>query len=88
MLVCVYVKALSHPYFFAMPYPTHPSKLPKPAKLNTALPLEEVDGNVDLNGSKANPQSKLKRKHSIDELGSRSIARKLDFSQPLSSSSK
>ncbi|EIW58669.1 CMGC/CDK/CDK7 protein kinase [Trametes versicolor FP-101664 SS1] len=79
--------ALNHPYFFALPYPTHPSKLPKPAKKEDAAPLEEVDGNVEQNGSgpgvKANPpnNNKLKRKHSSDELGSRPVARRLDFTK-------
>ncbi|KAI0923852.1 cyclin-dependent serine/threonine protein kinase [Taiwanofungus camphoratus] len=78
--------ALNHPYFFALPYPTHPSKLPQPASKHTSShPLEEVDGNVDLSGPgpgvKANPPNKLKRKLSSDELNSRSIARRLDFSQ-------
>ncbi|EIM86789.1 Pkinase-domain-containing protein [Stereum hirsutum FP-91666 SS1] len=77
-------EALSHPYFFALPYPTHPSKLPKKAlPVVNSKALEEVDGNVDLTGPgpavKANPPNKgLKRKLSEDEVG-RSIARKLDF---------
>ncbi|KAH8093784.1 CMGC/CDK/CDK7 protein kinase [Cristinia sonorae] len=75
--------ALNHPYFFALPYPSHPSKLPKPAKKSS--PLEEMDGNVDLSGPgptvKANPPNKLKRKLSSGEGDTRSIARKLDFTQ-------
>ncbi|OBZ74110.1 Serine/threonine-protein kinase crk1 [Grifola frondosa] len=47
--------------------------------------LEEVDGNVDLSGPgpavRANPPNKLKRKHSAEDLASRSIARRLDFTQ-------
>ncbi|KAH9169911.1 kinase-like domain-containing protein [Lactarius sanguifluus] len=81
--------ALNHPYFFALPYPTHPSKLPKTIAQTTAAasrPLDEVDGNVDLNsgagpGAKAAgtvPPKKLKRKLSGHEI-SRNIARKLDF---------
>lgn len=75
------LKALNHPYFFALPYPTHPSKLPKTAAQTAAAsrPLDEVDGNVvDPSGSKAGPQKKLKRKLSGHDL-SRNIARKLDF---------
>ncbi|OCH85504.1 CMGC/CDK/CDK7 protein kinase [Obba rivulosa] len=81
-------EALNHPYFFALPYPTHPSKLPKPApKRSSLLPLEELDGNAEPNSSgpgvKANPPNKLKRKHSEDGMNerSKSIARRLDFSQ-------
>ncbi|KAI0343218.1 Pkinase-domain-containing protein [Trametopsis cervina] len=75
--------ALHHPYFSALPYPTHPTKLPKPAKKDTG-PLEEVDGNVDFDGMgpgvKANPPNKLKRKLSQEsEFNSRAIARRLDF---------
>ncbi|KAH9000361.1 kinase-like domain-containing protein [Lactarius akahatsu] len=81
--------ALNHPYFFALPYPTHPSKLPKTIAQTTAAasrPLDEVDGNVDLNsgagpGATAAgtaPPKKLKRKLSGHDT-SRNIARKLDF---------
>ncbi|KAI0728009.1 CMGC/CDK/CDK7 protein kinase [Fomitopsis betulina] len=80
--------ALRHPYFTTGAYPTHPSKLPKPAsKPGSNLTLEEFDGNVEPNGNgpgvKANAPNKLKRKLSEDDLngGSRSIARKLDFTQ-------
>lgn len=52
---------------------------------DSALPLEEVDGNVEFDGPgpgvRANPPNKLKRKHSQDEFGSRPIARRLDFTQ-------
>jgi hypothetical protein len=79
------LQALNHPYFFALPYPTHPSKLPKTAAQTAAAssrPLDEVDGNVDLSaagpGFKAVPPKKLKRKLSGPDL-SRNIARKLDF---------
>lgn len=50
--------------------------------------LEEVDGNVDQNVAgpavKAAAPNRLKRKLTSpgDELASRSIARRLDFSQP------
>lgn len=78
--------ALNHPYFSALPYPSHPSKLPKPAKKEPVVPPDEVEGNVDFAGPgpgvKANPPNKLKRKISDDGLG-RSIARKLDFTQSL-----
>lgn len=81
-------QALRHPYFTTGAYPTHPSKLPKPAsKPGSNLTLEEFDGNVEPNGNgpgvKANAPNKLKRKLSEDDLngGSRSIARKLDFTQ-------
>ncbi|KAI0320860.1 Pkinase-domain-containing protein [Amylostereum chailletii] len=77
--------ALSHPYFFALPYPSHPSKLPKcAAQLAAAKPLDEVDGNVSFDrtgpGVKAPPPNgkRLKRKLSEDDI-SRNIARKLDF---------
>ncbi|VDC06518.1 unnamed protein product [Peniophora sp. CBMAI 1063] len=77
--------ALSHPYFFALPYPTHPSKLPKTSAQLAAAQraLDEADGgNVEPDGKgpgvKARPP---KRKLSeADELAaSRNIARKLDF---------
>jgi cyclin-dependent kinase 7 len=79
-------KALNHPYFFALPYPTHPSKLPKTAAQTasaSARPLDEVDGNVEPSGpapgaKAAAPSKKLKRKLSGNEI-SRNIARKLDF---------
>ena len=80
-----HLQALNHPYFFALPYPSHPSKLPKPAKKESGVPLEEVDGNVDFSGAgpgvKANPPNKLKRKLSADELGGRPVARRLDFTK-------
>ncbi|KAL5513242.1 KIN28 [Sanghuangporus vaninii] len=79
--------ALNHPYFFASPYPTHPSKLPKTANQLAPRALEEVDGNVDHNvpgpGVKANAPGKvstrLKRKASITDAETRSVARRLDF---------
>ena len=78
------LQALFHPYFLALPYPSHPSKLPKPAKKETGLPLEEVDGNVDFGlpgpAVRANAPNKLKRKHSEDDFDPRPVARKLDFS--------
>jgi hypothetical protein len=80
----VALQALNHPYFFALPYPTYPSKLPKTAAQTAASsrPLDEVDGNVDPSGGgpadKAAGSKKLKRKLSGSDL-SRNIARKLDF---------
>ena len=78
--------ALNHAYFSALPYPTHPSKLPKTAnQIAAAQALEEVDGNVDLNVSgpavkAANPNfNKLKRKASITDAEARAVARRLDF---------
>ncbi|KAJ7230704.1 kinase-like domain-containing protein [Mycena pura] len=73
--------ALSHSYFFAHPYPSHPSKLPKcAAQLTAALPLEELDGNT-LSGK----TNRLKRKLTSppDETKTRSaVARRLDFTKP------
>ncbi|GLB41753.1 putative protein kinase superfamily protein [Lyophyllum shimeji] len=77
-------EALFHPYFTALPYPTHPSKLPKCTTHLPARPLEEVNGNVEMNSSgpgvRAN-NSRLKRKLSspVDDTKTRSIARRLDF---------
>ncbi|KAI0675494.1 CMGC/CDK/CDK7 protein kinase [Trametes maxima] len=77
--------ALNHPYFFALPYPTHPSKLPKPVKKDNNHSLDEVDGTVDFDvsgpGVKAGGPNKLKRKHSSEELGGRPVARRLDFTK-------
>jgi cyclin-dependent kinase 7 len=84
LLFRLLLQALNHPYFFALPYPTHPSKLPKTAAQTAASsrPLDEVDGNVDPSGGgptdKAAGSKKLKRKLSGSDL-SRNIARKLDF---------
>lgn len=77
--------ALSHPYFFALPHPSHPSKLPKPAA-HSSRPLEELDGNVDMAGAgpgvKATAPNKLKRKlTSPDGTDLRPLARRLDFTQ-------
>jgi cyclin-dependent kinase 7 len=79
------VEALHHPYFFALPYPTFPSKLPKCTTQMTARPLEEVDGNVEMNSTGPTVKARsLKRKLTSpgeDESKSRSIARRLDFSR-------
>jgi len=82
-------EALHHPYFFALPYPTFPSKLPKCSTQLASRPLEEVDGNVDMNstgpGVKARHNGSLKRKLTSPDAASegkgRSIARRLDFSR-------
>ncbi len=52
------IQALDHPYFFALPYPSHPSKLPKPVKKESTMSLDEMDGNLDLNGP--GPAGKVK----------------------------
>jgi len=78
--------ALSHPYFFALPNPTHPSKLPRISTQSSTRTLEEVDGNVDLDSPgpavKAPPPvpNRLKRKlSSVSESEDGSYARRLDF---------
>ncbi|KAG1907744.1 Pkinase-domain-containing protein [Suillus fuscotomentosus] len=77
--------ALNHAYFFALPHPSHPSKLPKPAS-QTSRPLEELDVNVNMagvgSGVKAAAPNKLKRKlTSPDGTDLRPLARRLDFTQ-------
>lgn len=77
--------ALNHAYFFALPHPSHPSKLPKPAA-QTSRPLEELDGNVDMSSAgptvKTVAPNKLKRKlTSPDGTDLRPLARRLDFTQ-------
>jgi len=76
--------ALHHPYFFALPYPTHPSKLPKASKALAPrpLPLEEIDGNASpgLNAKTGDLTIRLKRKALDDGTPNRrSVSRKLDF---------
>ncbi|KAF8825824.1 hypothetical protein HHX47_DHR6000653 [Lentinula edodes] len=50
-------EALQHPYFYAIPHPTHPLKLPKCTTQMVPRPLGEVDGDgnvdddVDMTGS-------------------------------------
>lgn len=87
--------ALSHPYFFALPNPTHPSKLPKVTSKQSAraLPLEELDGNAAAQKAPVNTNTSMgrKRKHSEAEDGlslpdRRTIARKLDFNAVVTSS--
>lgn len=78
-------KALFHPYFTALPNPTHPSKLPKCAA--TLAALRSLDNDVEKNstglGVKAAPQKGLKRKMSSvsSDPNKRVISRKLDFSK-------
>lgn len=82
--------ALHHPYFFALPNPTHPSKLPKISTQSSSRTLEEVDGNVDLDSpgpavkAPAPVPNRLKRKLSSvssNQDGRETYARRLDFSQ-------
>jgi len=79
-------EALNHPYFFALPNPTHPSKLPKPPSTQSSRPLDELDGNTDPAstgpGVKAAGPNKRKRKLSGSGRGGktdRMVSRKLDF---------
>ncbi|KAJ3903542.1 kinase-like domain-containing protein [Lentinula edodes] len=60
-------EALQHPYFYAIPHPTHPLKLPKCTTQMAPRPLGEVDGDgnvdvdeVDMTGSgvKSGPGAK------------------------------
>ncbi|EJD47894.1 Pkinase-domain-containing protein [Auricularia subglabra TFB-10046 SS5] len=60
--------ALGHPYFFALPNPSHPSKLPKVTKrAECVYPLEELDGNAVAQSAAKNGEADLKRKNR-DEL--------------------
>ncbi|KAF8661274.1 hypothetical protein AX16_001375 [Volvariella volvacea WC 439] len=82
--------ALFHPYFEALPYPTHPSKLPKCTTNAAARAQEEAEGNVDMDttGPGVKPKgSKLKRKlvSPGDDDKARTIARKVDFSKAVTS---
>lgn len=74
------MQALHHPYFFALPYPTHPSKLPRCSTKQATPPLGEVDGNVD--GKKKGKNLKRKLSSPLDDDKVRSIARRLDFGKP------
>ncbi|KAF7356911.1 Cmgc cdk cdk7 protein kinase [Mycena venus] len=77
--------ALNHAYFFALPYPSHPSELPECAAQLSAPPLDELDGNT-LTGK----MNHLKRKvSSPDDTRLRSaLARlgRLDFIKPMPAS--
>jgi cyclin-dependent kinase 7 len=79
-------EALHHPYFFALPYPTHPSKLPKCSTKQDTPPLGEMDGNLNgkVDGKKGGKGRK--RKLSSPDGKVRSIARKLDFGQVVAGS--
>jgi len=79
-------EALNHPYFFALPNPTHPSKLPKPPSAQSSRPLDELDGNVEPASSgpgvRAAGPNKRKRKLSGSGRGGkadRMVSRRLDF---------
>jgi len=79
-------EALQHPYFFALPYPTHPSKLPKATKplAPRPLPLEEIDGNaspgLNVKAASGDLTVRLKRKAAEDGTPNRrSVSRKLEF---------
>lgn len=72
-----------------MPYPTHPSKLPKAKSAHSSrlLPLEELDANSPILSPKPDlstrnaDHARLKRKASgVEGSGEgRNVARKLDF---------
>lgn len=65
-----------------MPYPSHPSKLPKVATAASSRTQEEIEGNADIGAHgkvKAAPLNRAKRKLSSVEDQRRSVARKLDF---------
>ncbi|KAB5594825.1 Cyclin-dependent kinase 7 [Ceratobasidium theobromae] len=75
--------ALHHSYFFAAPYPTHPSRLPKASTPLAPRPLPPDEAN-DADGLKdgplANKKSGTKRKASGNhEERERSVSRKLVF---------
>ncbi|KAF9778326.1 CMGC/CDK/CDK7 protein kinase [Thelephora terrestris] len=79
-------EALNHSYFFALPNPTHPSKLPKPPSAHSSKPSDDLDGNGDPvssgPGGKAAGPNKRKRKLSGSGRGGkvdRMVSRKLDF---------
>jgi hypothetical protein len=74
-------QALDHPYFFALPFPTHPSKLPKCFKKEDTPPLAEVDGNLNV-GKKGKISKKRKLSSPLEDGKGRSIARRLDFTKP------
>ena len=76
-------QALNHSYFFALPNPTHPSKLPKPPSTQSSKPLDDLE-NADSgpSGKAAGPGNKRKRKLSGSGRGGkadRMVSRKLDF---------
>lgn len=71
-------EALYHPYFSALPYPTHPSKLPKPAKKQASPPPAEVEDTAGKEGKKKKG-TKRKLSSPLEDGMGRSIARRLDF---------
>jgi cyclin-dependent kinase 7 len=85
--------ALHHPYFSALPNPSHPSKLPKTSEATT-VDEEELEGKVHEDGHKGvkvKARPPLKRKASAliteeDQERSRGIARRLDFGNARSGS--
>lgn len=88
-------KALHHPYFEALPYPTHPSKLPKCAETVARHQAEAEEAAEEVTNAanagkmtvnKINP-NRLKRKlmSPTEDGKTRTIARKLDFSKAINS---
>src|ERR1700733_15663464 len=68
-------KALSHAYFTALPFPTHPSNLPKTSSPLQPRALAEQQGAAPTKKRKAESQQ-------VDETGERiaaKIGRRLDF---------
>lgn len=79
--------ALQHPYFFALPYPTHPSKLPKtnvPTTTPQGLP-EDVEGQATVLSGNPGKTKPLKRKGGDDIFSNeerkdpRAVGRRLEF---------
>jgi hypothetical protein len=89
-------EGLDHPYFTALPNPTHPSKLPKTAASITAADEDELEGKAPENaeggkGVKVKARPPLKRKASAlvteeDKTKSKHIAKRLDFGSARSGS--
>ena len=92
-------QALNHSYFFALPNPTHHSKLPKPTSKQAprTLPLEELDGNAAAKNAAVNTDVANARKRKRESGGGpgepapapdkRSVSRKLDFASSAGSTS-
>jgi len=77
-----YLQGLNHAYFFAFPYPSHPSKLPKCSSVaNKAADEEDVNVDVTIPDAKATSKGVKRRLASPTEVKARSIARRLDFSK-------
>ncbi|KAG8943380.1 TFIIH complex serine/threonine-protein kinase subunit kin28, partial [Tulasnella sp. 419] len=84
-------EALHHPYFFALPYPSHPSKLPKvsaPSTKTAGKPLQVDDFDDDMTETAKNRALGGGRKRKAGEMGagdeesgrpSLGPARKLEF---------